>query len=76
MADQLDLKPRPETPKPRGIPLWAALAALLGLAVVGGVVLVFLMVFSQATMAAPVASVSCTRAATAESSFSMLSPGP
>ena len=43
MADQLDLKPRPETPKPRGIPLWAALAALLGLAVVGGVVLVFLM---------------------------------
>ena len=43
MADQLDLKPLPETPKPRGIPMWVALAALLGLAVVGGVVLVVIM---------------------------------
>ena len=43
MAEQLPLEPKPSAPKPRGIPLWAALATLLGLAVVAAVVLVFLM---------------------------------
>ena len=43
MADQPQIGSNSGKPSPRGVPLWVALAALLGLAVVAGGVLVFLM---------------------------------